>query len=251
VRAERTRNKKAATDGIERLLTSALTVCYLSAQVGEPTMVNLFAKASRKAKSRAALLKPNTVPSVGPDITARVIGEWTRNPKYLDDDARPLPITMRGASPSIESLFKDLGLTNYFVDGLKCLKATKLIVKSDARHYLPSGEANVVPPLAPELFAHIAETINRLVATVLWNTAKKRDKSARLIERSTFVEDLAEKDREDFLRFTREQGAALVSTVNDWLESRRTSRLSKKMRRTRVLTAGFHVFSYTDKESKG
>jgi len=96
------------------------------------------------------------------------------------------------------------------------------------------------------MVANLALSINRLVATLLHNTATSRRGADRLIERNALVTDLPEEKLKEFILFSREQGAALVTTLNDWLENRRASVEGMNQSTQRTVSAGIHVFAFSD-----
>ena len=94
------------------------------------------------------------------------------------------------------------------------------------------------------------KTINRVVATVLHNTSLKNKKAVRLIERVTVVPDLPRREVPAFKLFAREQGGALIDTLNDWLERRRGEQVRRRVGETGRLTAGLHVFAFIERNAR-
>jgi len=78
----------------------------------------------------------------------------------------------------------------------------------------------------------------------------KDKKSIRLIERVTLVPDLPSREVAEFKLFAREQGGALINTMNDWLERRRGEDIPRKTKSAGRLTAGMHVFAFVENNSK-
>jgi hypothetical protein len=104
----------------------------------------------------------------------------------------------------------------------------------------------IMPTLTPEFFDAVAQTIQRLIATVLGNTSPSSSKSSRLVERMTFVPDLPRHEIPEFRRFALDQAATLVNTMDDWLESRRSPRKLRSRNKSRGVSAGLHVFAFID-----
>src|SRR6185295_9597176 len=176
-----------------------------------------------------------------------VIYLWQRSPKYLDNEGRPLPLPARGRNQSIEAIFRETGHAKYFVSGIKHLRIVGRIRRSGTGCYSPCAEVSIVPKLSPEPVELLAQTINRVVATVLHNTSLKDKKAIRLIERVTVVPDLPQREVASFKRFAREQGGALIDTMNDWLERRRGAQIRRRVGDATRLTAGLHVFAFVDR----
>jgi hypothetical protein len=65
----------------------------------------------------------------------------------------------------------------------------------------------------------------------------------------TAVPDLPEEQISAFKLFAREQGGALIDTVNDWLERHRGEAKPRRIGEGR-LTAGLHVFAFVEKNSR-
>jgi hypothetical protein len=99
------------------------------------------------------------------------------------------------------------------------------------------------------MVANLALSMNRLVSTLLHNTTASRRSGERLIERNALVTDLPKEKLEEFILFSREQGAALVSTMNDWLENRRFGDERTSARASQqTIEAGIHVFAFCDQK---
>jgi hypothetical protein len=64
------------------------------------------------------------------------------------------------------------------------------------------------------------------------------------------VPDLPTSQIRNFKIFAREQGGALINTMNEWLESRRGSRKARMIGNSKHLTAGLHLFAFVEKNSR-
>ena len=72
------------------------------------------------------------------DALGHVVYRWQRASKYLDEDGRPLRLTLRGKGPSLQSLFRETGHKAYFPAGVKHLRDVGRIKKTRDGCYLPS-----------------------------------------------------------------------------------------------------------------
>jgi hypothetical protein len=227
------------------LLTAILTLCMLDETLTPQVLDDLVIDAKKLAAKRIGILKPSRKGSIDFDALGHVVYRWQRSPKYLDDTGTPLKISAKGRAPSVEALFREIGRMDYFELGLRHLRQLGRIQRTRSGLLHPCNEVTIVQQLRPELLELLVQTINRVVATVLHNTSTKDKTAVRLVERVTAVPDLPESEIGDFKLFAREQGGALINTMNDWLERRRGD---ARARRTggNHLTAGLHVFAFVE-----
>jgi hypothetical protein len=241
------RNGSNAQSNIERMLSAIFTMCLLNEGIDPLQLDELVRRSRAKANQRAHRLKPNRAKAIDLVLLGSVLHRWNRTPNYLDVDARPFPIKAAGPAPSIQALFRAERSRGAFEEGVKQMTRLGLIRRNRVGLYRPRNDLILLHSLTPEMVANLALSINRLIETLLQNTATKRRTASRLIERNALVSDLPKRYLEEFKAFSREQGAALVSTMNDWLESRRRE-TTKSARKSRIPTvsAGIHVFAFSE-----
>jgi hypothetical protein len=232
------------------LLTAVFTLCALDSRLASSDLDKLIVRSRRLAKKKVASLSPRGRRMVDLDALGHVIYQWQRSPRYLDDSGKPIVIEARGPAPSIEALFKEIHKAEYFEAGLVHLKQVGRIRRTRNGLYSPCAEVSIVPTFTPEVAELLAQIVNRLLATVLHNTSLKRRTAIRLIERITAVPDLPKRQVESFKMFAREQGGALINTVNDWLESHRGKIKPRRKNISGHLTAGLHVFAFVDRRPR-
>lgn len=237
-------------DEIADLLTAVFTLCYLDPSLNAGTLERLIVQSRHAAKKRASTLRQDRKSIFDFDALGHVVYIWQRSPRYLDNEGQPMPLKSRGPAPSIQALFREVKRGDYFVQGLKDLVHLKRIQRSGSRHYLPCSEVTIVDELTPEFVRQLTQSMNRLVSTVLFNTSQQGSKAPRLVERMTCIPDLPLKQVNAFKKFAREQGGALINTMNDWLESRRGVQKARTPRSSRHLTAGLHVFSFVERNRR-
>ena len=235
---------------IQDLLTAVFTLCSLDSKLTPKTLDVLVEKGRKAAVRKVHQLGLSRRDLVDLDVLGHVIYIWQRTPRYLGEDGRPLSIPATGPAPSIQALFRDVKKTAYFELGLKHLLRVKRIKRLPNKRYVPCSEVTIVESLTPEMIKLLNQTIHWLVATVLHNTSQKDPKALRLIERVTTVPDLPAKQARAFKEFAREQGGALINTVNEWLESRRGTRKARAAKQAGNLTAGLHVFAFVEKNGR-
>jgi hypothetical protein len=229
----------------KELLTAIFTLCMLDETLTSPLLDALIADAKKIAAKRIAILKPSRKGSIDFDALGHVVYRWQRSSKYLDEEGKPLKIPSRGRAPSVEALFREINRMDYFELGLRHLRQLGRVQRAKSGLFHPCNEVTIVQQLRPELLELLVQTINRVVATVLHNTSLRDKRALRLIERITAVPDLPESAIGDFKLFAREQGGALINTMNDWLERKRGNVSARRTGASRV-TAGLHVFAFVE-----
>jgi hypothetical protein len=155
------------------LLTAVFTLCALDSRLESQTVDKLVAEARVRAGRRLASFRPGRRRTVDLDALGHVIYHWQRNAKYLDSSGKPLHIAARGPAPSVEAIFREIGRADYFESGLLHLKQVRRMKRTRRGLYAPIGEVSIVPSLTPEIAELVAQTVNRLLATVVHNTSLK------------------------------------------------------------------------------
>jgi len=232
---------------IEKMLSAIFILCLLNGEAGASQLDELIRRSRVNAINRVRTLRPNRTKSINLHLLGSVLHRWNRNPKYLDEGARPFPVRATGPAPSVQALFRAENKASAFAEGFQQMKKVRLLRRTKSGLYLPRNEVILLHTLTPEMVANLALSINRLVSTLLQNTETRRRTASRLIERTALVPDLPRRYLEEFKTFSREQGAAFVLTMNDWLEHRRQeNRASVKTRRNLTVSAGIHVFAFSE-----
>jgi hypothetical protein len=236
---------------IEKMLTAVFTLCLLNGEIDSKELDNLLLRSRASATKKLRALRPDRAKSTNLVLLGSILHRWNRTPKYLDDNARPVPIRATGRAPSVEALFRAENNLEGFEVGLRQLRSAGLVRRTRTGEYLPRNDTFLMHTLTPEMVANLALSMNRLVSTLLQNTSIKRRSVSRFVERSALVPDLPKRRLEEFKTFSREQGAALISTMNDWLENRREFRTARsKVSRGKTVSAGIHVFAFSEVNSK-
>jgi hypothetical protein len=176
-----------------------------------------------------------------------LVFQWQRSPEYLDEEGNPIPLRIRGRAPSLEALFRKLKFQSYFPVGVSHLQELGLVRKVRKGLFVPKTSEMIIQALTPEMVEVLAQTLNRLVATVLQNTSLEKPTELRLIERLTAVPNFPRKDVQAFKKFAQEQGGMVIATMNDWLETRRAEQPPSALAKE-DLTAGLHVFAFLERQ---
>ena len=240
-------SRSAACANFEKMLVAIFTLCLFDDGIGEPQLDELVRRARKDAHKKVLTLRPNRTRAIDLVLLGSILHRWNRNPKYLDENARPFPLKASGAAPSIQALFRAENKAGAFEEGLRHMKGARLVRRTKSGLYLPRNDSILLHTLTPEMVANLGLSINRLVSTLLHNTGTRRRTASRLIERNALVPDLPRRHLEEFKTFSREQGAAFVSTMNDWLENRRQGlRAGAATGRSPTVSAGIHVFAFCE-----
>lgn len=181
------------------------------------------------------------------DSTSGVLGavlhEWHRNAAYLDRDVAPKAVRLLGRKPSVAALVRSQGKGSQANQVAIELRRLRLIRRVPGDRYLPVGRVATIRRLTPALIDHVARSLERLLATVNFNT-RGDQRSRSLIERTAFVHDLPREDVQAFRKFAQQQGSEFLANADEWLESRRAS---KRLRHNPPLVrAGIHVYAFEE-----
>lgn len=229
-----------------KMLTAVFLLCLLDKELSEEDFERLISDSKKRATKKLKSLRPSRAAHYDLVLLGSILHRWFKNPKYLDDDARPVPIRARGKSPSIEALFREEGRPDYFEPGLEHMRAVGMVNYDRRGGYLPTTEWALHRTLTPEMVGNLALTIDRMVSTLISNSTSKRKSAVRLIERTALVLDLPRTKLPEFKTFAQEQGGAFVSTMNDWLENRRKGDNGNRAKRHQTISAGIHVLAFVE-----
>jgi hypothetical protein len=179
---------------------------------------------------------------------ARVLDRWHRSRRYTTERASPRSIPLFGRAPSVEALVR---LENASVDSAEFarrLRSLGFLVPAKGGCYKPAARIAVVAGLNPLIQEYVARSSSTLLQTIRHNISRPRA-SQKLIERFAEVPDLPAGCEAAFRRFSTEQGWAMLDRMNDWLESRRAGRATRRTDRT--VRAGVHLYAYVDGRTRG
>ena len=173
----------------------------------------------------------------------RVLDRWHRSRKYTTERATPKAIPLLGRAPSVEALVRSENAGVDCAEFARRLKSLGFLIPAEGRRYRPAARIAVVAGLSPLIQEYVARSSSTLLQTIRHNVSQPR-RSQKLIERFAEVPDLPASSKAAFRRFSMEQGWAMLDRMNDWLESRRARRNSKRGGRT--VRAGVHLYAYVD-----
>jgi hypothetical protein len=171
---------------------------------------------------------------------ALILDTWHRDRRYLDADANPIAVPLTGSRRSVESIARGEPSVKKPAELARRLMRNHLVVRCGRGLYKPASSFALLTALDPVAIQHIVRSLNMLLDTIEANLAPTSPRG-KLIERIAEVPDLPVKHVRAFREFTRTQGWELLSTVNDWLEARR-SRTGATAQG--AVHAGIHVHSY-------
>jgi hypothetical protein len=178
----------------------------------------------------------------------RVLDRWHRSRTYTTDSATPRAIPLLGRAPSVEALVRSENARVDCAEFARRLKSLGFLIRAEGGRYRPAARIAVVAGLSPLIQEYVARSSSTLLQTIRHNISRPR-RSQKLIERFAEVPDLPAGDEVAFRRFSTEQGWAMLDRMNDWLESRRAQRNTK--RRGRTVRAGVHLYAYVHRRDAG
>jgi hypothetical protein len=189
---------------------------------------------------------PGGVAGIGCDtIAGAVLRAWHRDPSYLDDLADPIPLALQGSRKSLTTLVRSQDCEADVSGLITAMVRTGLIKKTKERRYLPTTSAATISQMHPFAVDHVVKTVLRLVETVNRNM-QLADSQPALVERYAHIPDLDAKEARAFSDFSRQQGAACLEAIEDWLEARRKERPRTASGKQKGISAGMHVFAYLE-----
>jgi hypothetical protein len=207
----------------------------------------LVTLASRQRGGKRTSASPSS--EIGCDtIAGAVLRAWHRNPSYLDEIANPIPLCMSGPRKCLASIVKAQDPDADVVKLIGAMQRTGLIKKVGNQQYLPTTSAATISQMHPLAVDHVVKTVLRLVETVTRNM-RLVDSQHSLVERYAHIPDLDAKEARAFSDFTRQQGAACLEAIEDWLEARRKGHSRTAAAKRGSLSAGMHVFAYLEQPS--
>jgi len=242
--------KDSSSVPAELMSNLLLSVLVFMERTGMPPMEieRAFRKSIGLMKSRTANKRTADLQSlaIGCDTVAgAVLRAWHREPGLVNDNADPIPLFPRKGKVNLVSLVHSQDESVDAESLVREMHRTGLIRKDARGRYLPVTNAATIGQMHPLAIDHVAKTVMRLVETVNRNMRASAAKTS-LIERYAHVPDLSAREAKAFADFTRQQGAACLEAIEDWLESRRTrySRSTPIRRRAAGLSAGVHIFAH-------
>ncbi len=231
------------TRQLKREYSRTLTEVFAFMMTGGMSVADLrdaCADALRGASSRADA--NGRKEAAGLATVARVLDEWHRNRRYLTAHGTPKPIPLLGRAPSVEALSRARGGTRSAATVAKRLRELGLVVPCGRGLYKPTSEFAVISKDHPFIHQNTVRAVSAFLETVRQNIRKTQN-SDRLIERFAEVPDLPHRHLAAFRKFSQTQGALLLRTINDWLESRRKGRRTGSAS-GRIIHAGVHMFAF-------
>lgn len=176
---------------------------------------------------------------------ASILHRWNNQRLYVDSHANPLSIKLRGKAPSLESLHRSERMNMSVGTMVREMLKLKVIRRHNSR-YRPMRNQLIGGLINPIRAQYIATAIGRLLSTIENNTELSRRPT--LIERFAFVPNMAAGEYNDFCEFSHSQGSALVSEINDWLETRRIRGGSRRGGKT--IPVGVHIFAFRQPDGR-
>ena len=180
-------------------------------------ILRVATRALRGAEFDNSLLSPTN--KIDLAFAGMILDAWHRNRRYVDRSAQPKAIPLRGKAPSVEALIRAEQVSHDPSELVRRLRSLKLVIRCGKNLYKPAARFAVVAEPNSIVQQHAVRSLSTLLNTIKGNLAETQ-RSRGLIERTAEVPDLPVEHVAEFRDFARSQGWALLSTLNDWLETR-------------------------------
>lgn len=221
---------------LERLVTS-VAISLISQGASQHEISEAIARALDSASSKAR--NAADLETLYVEIS-RLLHAWYQEPDYLDRLGRPIPLRSSGAKPSIQSLAALAGVGRPARELVRSLVSQGLVRKAADSRYIPIKSVATLKATGPEITGYLGQSILQLLSTLQSN--RRVGRAGPMLERAAIVQDLPANQISEFRRFSTVQGASFVSSANEWLEARRSTKANG--RKENVVTAGIHVFAF-------
>jgi hypothetical protein len=176
---------------------------------------------------------------------ARVVRTWHLETQYLTAAGNPKALPQTGKS-GLRELVKRHFPPRLVDLALATLKRNRLIRRRRSGYWIPTSRYSRTPKPTAEVLSHFAEGVSRFAETVRKNTTAKRTGDL-LLEKAAQVRALPRTESRAFRQYVQAQGAAFLTAVDDWLESRA---LNPARKSDDVCNAGVYTFAFVDGEAK-
>ena len=206
---------------------------------------------SLKLAERQCRLNPKAEYGVA-FAAALVLDAWHRDRRYLSSRGTPKPVRLFGPAPSVEALIRRQKVPENASDVARHLKTFQFVVPCGKNLYRPTTDFALISagdPRDPLVIQYTSRALLTLLETVSQNVSGPRN-PAPLIDRVAEVPDLPRKEIKAFKMFTQLQGRTFIRTINDWLETRRGRRSSRR-RTNGTVRAGIHTYAYVVPQRRG
>lgn len=171
---------------------------------------------------------------------SKLLHAWYQEPDYLDRLGRPIRLRAAGAKASIQSLATIAGVDRPARDLVRSLLFQGLVRRDAKGGYVPTKSVATLRATGPEITGYLGQSILQLLSTLQSN--RRAGRAGPMLERAAIVQDLPASQISEFRRFSTAQGSSFVSSANEWLEARRSTKATRQMED--VVTAGIHVFAF-------
>lgn len=167
-----------------------------------------------------------------------VLSTWFSNPKYLDKDSRPLPITVGRGPLSVQSLLRLSRVSLTAKDAVSLMRRSPSIVTNSAQHFIAIRREFVLPEFE---IPRAALVVERYLDTLRRNSGPQRRRTIVLLERNCHVPEVNMRTIAPILRDIKGRGSAFINSIDGDIEG-------KRMRASKDQALGemsVHIFAWT------
>ncbi len=153
-------------------------------------------------------------------LPSKIVHDWYRLPRFVDQRGTPLPLKLWGKAPSVEAIARlrteSPADVRRWIEVLLELGALR---KVRGGKYLPANYTMMLAASKQAMRRHGWKMLDALVSALTHNFLEQ-DAAAREFERSVHSARLRSDEIPAFRRFLAAQGAMFIEAVDCWLEER-------------------------------
>ncbi|MDT7555491.1 MAG: hypothetical protein QOI16_4565 [Pseudonocardiales bacterium] len=167
-----------------------------------------------------------------------VMSTWFSNPKFLDKDSRPLPITAGRGPRSIQSLLRASRVSLNSKDAEALMRRSPSTTCNSAGEIVAQRREFMLPEFE---IPRAAMVVERYLDTLRRNSVPQTRKTVVLLERNCHVPEVNMRTIAPILRDIKGRGSAFINSVNGDIEGKRLRITKDKI----VGEMSVHIFAWT------
>ena len=165
-----------------------------------------------------------------------VMAAWFALPRFLDQESRPLPLTLDSGRKSVTALVRASRVTISPSTAIELMRRSPS-VKFESQNVIALRPEFVLPKIE---IPRAALVIERYLDTLSWNSSPKKRRTILLLERNCHVPQVNLRNITPILRDVKGRGSAFIKAVDGDIEGRR----ARGTRPRRVGEMSVHIFAW-------
>jgi hypothetical protein len=167
-----------------------------------------------------------------------VMSTWYSNPKFLDKDSRPVPISVGRGSRSVASLLKLSRVSITARDAEALMLRSPSVTKTATGSFVAVRREFILPDFE---IPRAALVVERYLDTLTRNSIPRTRKTVVLLERNCHVPEVNLKTIAPILRDIKGRGSAFINSVDGDIEGERT----RSPKGQPIGEMSVHIFAWT------